>query len=244
MQSAAVNGLFEFTVNGGQPSGVGIRLSVADAGGAKRPFPFSQQLNVPAGEFTQSSDYYTSLERVGGAPVVYGRVDTIQLATSFLFNGTGPVGAPIPYRRIHIRDFVLVSPSCSIDAGSLRQTVSLGNHVSSDFDNGVGWTPFDLVMGNCSDLSLLEEITFGSLSDADADAPGLFSMNASGPSGLGIAIRTRGGVLSPMLPGQSQIFPAVLTGQVFPFEARLERTVGPVSQGAINRPVVVTVNFR
>jgi hypothetical protein len=245
--SAPNNGVFELTV-GGQPSGVGIRLLVADSNGQLRQFPYQETVTVPRGAYTAPNRLATSLEKVG-ATVIYGQTDIVQFANyaaSNLYNGAGPIGAPVPFRRIGIQRFNLTRPSCFMDVKSLNQTVPLGRHRVSEFDNATpsAWVPFNLTVANCSDPAVLADITFGTTADADASNNNLFSMNQGGPRGLGIAIATAGTASTAMLPGQTQTFPAVLSGQSFPFQARLQPTTGQVTAGAINRPLTVTVNFR
>lgn len=247
LTSAANNGVFELTV-GGQPSGVGIRLSVADSNGQLRQFPYQETMTVPQGTYTTPNRLATSLEKVG-ATVIYGQTDVVQFANyaaSNVYNGAGQIGAPIPYRRIGIQNFNLVRPSCSMDVASLNQTVPLGRHNVSEFANAApsAWVPFNLTVADCSDPTILADITFGTTADVDVSDNNVFSMNQGGPRGLGIAIATAGTTSTAMLPGQTQTFPTVLTGQSFPFQARLQPTTGQVTAGTINRPVTVTVNFR
>lgn len=245
-----VNGVYEFTVNG-QPSGVGVRLFVSDNGRPRRQFPFDEQQTVPSSNpYSESGTFFTSLERVGSAPIQYGQVDIPPnqgvIAESDLYNEDGSDGSRIPYRTVRLGLFNLIRPSCSMDVASLNQTVSLGNYNVSDFQGSSPspWVPFNLLVENCDDPTILADITFGAASDADANNPDLFSMNSSGPAGLGIAIASVGTSSTTMLPGQTQTFPTVLTGQSFPFQARLQPTTGQVTAGTVNRGVTVVVNFR
>jgi hypothetical protein len=248
---AFANGLYEFIVNG-QPSGVGLRLYVSDNGRPRRAFPFDESPTIPStNPWSEPADFFTTLERVGSAPVVYGQVQVPgvngTLAESNLYNLDGSNAGRIPYRTVRLGFFNLVRPSCTIDAASLNQTVPLGSHNVSAFSNSTpsAWVPFHLTVANCTDPTILADITFGTAADADTNDTSLFSMNQGGPQGLGIAIATAGTASVAMLPGQTQTFPTVLSGQSFPFQARLQpTTTGQVTAGTINRPVTVTVNFR
>jgi hypothetical protein len=244
-----VNGVYQFTVNG-QPSGVGLEIFVSEDGGPKKQFPYQESLTIPnANPWTRSTTYYTSLVRVGGAPVVYGAVDNQgqTIVQNNLRNSSGMPTNAQPYRFLVLGDFVLVRPSCSIDTASLNQTVRLGDdHNVSAFANSTpsAWVPFNLTIANCDDPTVLANITFGTGADADANNNTLFSMNQGGPEGLGIAIATAGMSSTAMLPGQTQTFPNPGSGNSFAFQARLQPTIGQVTPGVINRPVTVLVNFK
>jgi hypothetical protein len=247
---AFANGVYELIVNG-QPSGVGLRLFVSNDGRPRQAFPFQESLTIPStNPWSEAATFFTTLERVGSAPVVYGPVEAPgtngTLAGSDLYNLDGSDGSRIPYRTVRLGYFNLVRPSCTMDAASLNQTVPLGSHNVSAFSNSTpsAWVPFHLTVANCTDPTILADITFGTAADADTNDTNLFSMNQGGPQGLGIAIATAGTASVAMLPGQTQTFPTVLSGQSFPFQARLQPTTGQVTAGTINRPVTVTVNFR
>jgi type 1 fimbria pilin len=241
------SGVYQFKVRG-NPSGVGIRFYVSDGGRPRQQIPFDESRTVPAGRYSEAGVLYSSLERYGSAPVEYGPVDPpgVTLAESDLYNLDGTDPGRIPFRLFQLGDFNLVRPSCSMDAASLNQIVPLGNYSVGDFQGSTPspWIPFNLVVANCSDPTILADITFGTASDADANNTDLFSMNPGGPDGLGIAISNVGTTSTAMLPGQTQTFPTVLTGQSFPFQAQLQPTTGPVTAGTINRGVTVVVNFK
>ena len=238
------NDTYELTV-GGQPAGVGLRLSVSNDNGPFQSLPLTESRSLAAGTFSRAETVRAELVRTAG-PVVYGIVDQRQIGGGDLYNGVGPVGSPIPYSRYNTGNISLVRPACSIAAGDLNQTVSLGNHSISELQqsNATAWVPFHFTMANCTDAGVSLDITFGTASDMDSSNSRLFSMRAGSPTGIGIAVAQDNADKTPVLPGVIATYPAVSTGQVYNFVARIERNGSPLSAGVINRPVVVLINFR
>jgi len=237
----------ELYTSSGQPTGVGLRFKFTDADTVQSDVPYDRTITFRAtsgavlwrsgvrGEYVKLRDN-----------VEYGPVETAEtrLARSLISDRRAfPNGL---LRRVVIGNITLIRPTCAIDVGSLNQQVDLGQHSVSDFDNqqATGWMDFSLTMSNCvNPIETIADITFGQLGDADAANPGLFSMNQGGPDGLGIAIRVANQNLA-MAPGETRQFGVLQTGQSYDFQARLERTVGEVTPGAVDRSVAVRVTFR
>jgi type 1 fimbria pilin len=247
------DGLFDGTLReitvGGQRSGLGIRL-LAKVPGDTGYTALPRKVTRPfaAGASTWQTFFYAEYVRTGG-PVKYGPADTAVNAR------LGRIWVPdmtafAPNRIIHpvtMVNLLLLRPACSIETGSLSQDVPLGNYAASDLRNGKvvpAWQAFKLTMAACADpANLLTDITFGTAADADAGHADLFSMNAQGPGGYGIAIETGDGA-ARMRPGIPHGFAAIGTGASYAFRARLERSAGNITAGRIQRPIAVRVTFR
>ena len=239
--------LYELRV-GGQPSGVGIRVAISTNGGPFLPPPAELQQQYPAGRPTRRYAFQVSYERTG-SPVRLGPVESSGFFfTGALWNSIGPTHpSPTSLGGMRTGNIALAAPACSIDAGSLNQTVPLGNYTTTQLQGPTAstpWVPFRLVMQNCTDPSLLTDISFGLPADADSNNPALFSMNTGGPTGVGIAIARQDASNAAMLPGVVGTFPIVMTGGSYNFQARMVRTTAPLTSGQVNRPVTVLVNFR
>jgi major type 1 subunit fimbrin (pilin) len=253
--SAVSNGyLFEFTV-GGKPAGVGMYLSMGQDGGEFENMPVLRQKTLPnstdvpnnAPSYTETDQFKAVMVRTSN-PVIYGTVDPgVAIGASNFYNSTGEVGTAVQYQRYYTGNITLVRPSCSIDTGSLNQTVELGTYSTKDLQNptsATAWVPFDLVMTNCDDPTGLSlDITFGSAADQDSNNRSLFSLNTGSPTGIGIALSTNDGDNTPVLPGATNTFPGVATGGTYKFQARMERTTAPLTAGEFRRPVTVQVTY-
>jgi hypothetical protein len=244
----APEGTYEFLVKG-KPSGVAMRLFISDTSTGNQPqkLPFRRSFTLPTGTFNLSATLSAELVRTSN-PMQYGTIDDIgkTLASSVFYNDNGPAaGNPLFIRQIKLGNFTLAAPSCTIDPGSLTQTVQLGSYTANQFANATPspWAQFDLKVDNCSDPNVVADITFGAATDGDPINNNLYSMNQDGPKGLGIQIATRDNPSADMLPGVTRTFPHKDSGQSYPFQARLVPT-GQVTPGTIKRPVTVTVNFR
>jgi type 1 fimbria pilin len=247
-QDAQTSGdVYELTV-GGQRAGVGVRLYMGIDGADFSPMPIERQLTLSSGNpaYSESDTVKAELVRTSSA-IVYGKVDAAGVGGSNFYNGIGPVGGPGPYQTVRIGNIVLVRPTCSMDVGSMNQTVNLGRYSVKDLQNPTSttpWTPFKLVVADCGDPSVLVDITFGTQVDQDSNNPNLFSVQANGPTGFGIALSTDDGANASMVPGATRTFPGKLTGDSYAFRARLERTVAPLTSGEFSKPVTVMVVYR
>jgi type 1 fimbria pilin len=249
-QGAMTSGdLYELTV-GGQRSGVGVRLSMSINGGDFLPMPIERSLTLPEGDPAYTESYVVDAELVRtSSPVVYGQVDqNLGIGGSNFYNGTGPVGPAGQYLTIYTgTPLVLARPACSMDIGSLNQTVELGRYTTAalqDPGSTTPWVPFKLTMANCGDPDILVDITFGSNTDQDQSNSNLFGLRSGDPSGLGIALSTDDGSDKVMQPGVTATFPGKLSGDSYNFRARLERTQVALTAGRFDRPVTVLVNYR
>jgi type 1 fimbria pilin len=248
-QGAHTSGdVYELTV-GGQPSGVGVRLSMSVNGGGFQSLPIERQLTLTSGSpaYSETDTIQAQLVRTS-SPVVYGNVDSgLGIGGSNFYNGVGPVGGPGQYQTVRTGALTLVRPSCAMDVGSLNQTVNMGSYSSKDLQNPTSatpWVPFKLIVADCGDPNVLVDISFGASADQDQNNPRLFSMLPGGVTGVGIALSTDDGTDTSMTPGERRTFPGKLTGDSYGFRARLERTLAPLKSGQFSRPVTVLVVYR
>jgi type 1 fimbria pilin len=244
------NSIRELRLTDGTPTGVGFRFRFTDNDGTASDVPYQRQVTLLR---TEEAAVWRSRVQVEYVKlrddIRYGQVeDNAYLArTRVTTAGVFPPGEINTLRRVRTRALTLVAPTCSIDAGSLNQEVPLGDYSVSELQNltETPWVPFRLTMSACANPNeRFADIAFGQATDADANNPNLFSMNQGGPAGLGIAIQAGGGANLAMTPGESREFSVLQTGQSYEFQARLERTVGNVAPGNIDRPVRVLVTFR
>ena len=241
----------ELLLQDGTPTGIGLRFAFTDDDGTSHPVP-SQPRQVWLRASTDWAPWRseTHVEYIKLRDNIrYGQVQANdRLAQTDL--ETPGIISNTPFNKIRrIRTGLLrfVSPSCSIDAGDLAQEVKLGHYSVDDFQNQSEspWVPFHFTVTSCANpLERFADITFGGGSDADPNNNALFSMNPGGPGGLGIAIQTDDGTNAAMTPGATRSIADPVADKRYAFRARLERTVGDVTPGTINRKVTVRVNFR
>jgi major type 1 subunit fimbrin (pilin) len=243
------DGIRELYLEDGTPTGVGVRLRFRENNEASAfPLPNTRNLTFSAGQ-----NYVWRVGIEGDLvllrrDVSYGNVRSNErIARTVVQDQNNEFPNFKRLRLVRTGAFRVIAPTCSIDAGSLNQTVDLGQHTVDSFadQNATAWKDFNLAVTSCNNpIETIAGITFGQGSDADAINPSLFSMNQGGPGGLGIAIQAADGDNAPMLPGETRDFAAVAAGNSYRFQARLERTGGEVTAGAVNRPVTVRVTFR
>jgi type 1 fimbria pilin len=231
----------------GEPTGVGLRLWIRDNGeGDYLPVPYRKAVVFPnTNNARRRWETDVRLDLVVVGPIRHGVTESGRLGRTVVRDSASFPN--ILLRTIVNRGYELIAPTCSIDAGSLNQIIDLGAHTVGSFadQNATAWTDFSLTATSCTNpVETIAGITFGQGADADANNPNLFSMNQGGPGGLGIAIQAADGNNAPMLPGETRDFAAVAAGNSYRFQARLERTGGEVTAGAVNRPVTVRVTFR
>lgn len=249
--NAAIPGAIrELRLVGGEPTGVGLRFRFTDSDSTVHDVPYQRQVTLPRtnGPTTWQSAVQVDYVKLRD-DIRYGEVenDAYLARTRVTTAGVFPPGEINTLRRVRTRSLTLVAPTCSIDAGSLNQEVPLGNYSVAELQNQTEtpWVPFRLTVTSCANANeRFADITFGQGADADPNNNALFSMNQDGPAGLGIAIQTNNGTNVGMTPGATREFAALGNGQSYEFQARLERTVGDVTPGNINRPVTVLVTFR
>lgn len=239
----------ELRLADGTPSGIGVRFKFTDDDGFSSYVYYVRNSDVrlrKGDEVKWSSrmelEYFKLHDNIRYGALKPGRIARTVITTP----GVIPAGHINTLRRVNVIGGSIVRPTCAIDGGSLDQTVEFGRHAVSDFANqaATAWFPFELKMGHCTDpVEMIADITFGVTDDQDPNNRSVFSMNRGGPGGLGIAIQARDDGRA-MEPGVSQRFGVIPTNQTYNFEARLERTVGEVTPGEVDRRVRVLVTFR
>ncbi len=242
----------ELYLQDGTATGIGLRFRFTDNDGSTYFLPRTTTttlLPTPVGQSNWTWNSSVQIEYIKlSDDIRYGQVRGDRLAqTELMTSGVLTPGTYRFIRRIRIGGLRFVSPTCSIDTGELSQEVKLGHYSVDDFQNQPEspWMPFYFTVTSCANpLERFADITFGGGSDADPNNNALFSMNAGGPKGLGIAIRTADGTNAAMAPGATRAFADPIANKQYAFEARLERTVGDVTPGTIDRQVNVRITFR
>ncbi len=242
----------ELLLQDGTPTGVGLRFAFTDADGVSHPVPSPRprQVWLRASTDWQPWTSETHVEYIKlRDDIRYGQIQANDRLAQTDLETQGIISNTTfnKIRRIRTGMLRLVSPACSIDAGDLTQEVKLGHYGVDDFRNQAEspWVPFYFTVTSCANpLERLADITFGGGGDTDPNNNALFSMNPGGPGGLGIAIQTDDGTNAAMTPGATRAFADPVADKRYAFRALLERTVGDVTPGTINRQVTVRVNFR
>lgn len=146
------------------------------------------------------------------------------------------------YREISISNVVIRVPTCSLTAGSLRQTVPLGTWNTSDFGgvgSGTRWEGFRFVSQEC-DTSQFSRVGMTFSAAADSTNTNLFRVNG-GATGVGIEVRTENDAL--VAPGATVNMQPLAAGGEYRFKARYTRTAAALDGGQANASVTVSVNY-
>lgn len=147
------------------------------------------------------------------------------------------------YRTITIGNIVIQVPTCSLTAGSLRQTVDLGTWASKDFPavgSGSAWKDFEFESQEC-DTSQFSRVKMTFSGAVDSTNLNLFRLNSGGGSGVGIEVQTDTG--ARVAPNATADLPTLSAGGKYRFKARYTRTTAPFGGGAANATATVTVNY-
>lgn len=179
---------------------------------------------------------------VGNGPLTPGEYGRIQVQ-----------GDPSkPYLIVMLGSARILSPTCSVDAGSQNITVPLGSVYRNAFQ-GVGSTMavrnFSIRL-NCNALPPGQGNTVMMTMDATADPsglPGVLRLATGGPGQIagGVGIQVRNALGNPVAFGQAvDVGPSDPAGYTIPFTARYIQTGSTVTTGDANGLATVTLTYK
>ena len=146
----------------------------------------------------------------------------------------------------------ILTPTCSVDAGSQNITVPLGSVYRNAF-GGVGSTTAPSAFSirlNCNSLPAGQGNTVMMTMDATADPsgqPGTLRLATAGPGPIagGVGIQVRNALNNPVVFGQAvDVGPSQPAGYVVSFTARYIQTTGTVTAGQANGLATVTLTYK
>ena len=156
------------------------------------------------------------------------------------------------YFRVVVAGGSILTPTCSVDAGSQNITVPLGSVYRNAF-GGVGSTTAPSAFSirlNCNSLPAGQGNTVMMTMDATADPsgqPGTLRLATAGPGPIagGVGIQVRDALNNPVVFGQAvDVGPSQPAGYVVSFTARYIQTTGTVTAGQANGLATVTLTYK
>lgn len=226
--------------------GIGYRISMIGQHPSVLPAGFSvfsgTRSSFYAGWNLARFDLVKTAAVVGNGPLTpgeYGRAQVVDRPDQLYF-------------RLVLVGGSILTPTCSVDAGSRNITVPLGSFYRNVFQ-GVGTTTtaqsFSFRL-NCNALPPGQGNTVSITMDAAADPsgrPGVLALVADGThataSGVGIQVRDAQG--NPVVFGQAaEVGPSRGTGYTVQYTARYMQTANTVSTGQANGLATVTLTYK
>lgn len=242
LQGSAVSGFS--AVYSTNVKGIGVRLTLSVDGVAAFTFPHVLNINPNTTAVLSPSSSYL-VELIKTEPITgSGSIGTGLLARNYGDDGLSHTSITVPANGVTI-----VTPTCSVDAGSRNVVVQLGKVARNSF-TGAGSTagarPFNIQL-NCSSGVAANNSVYLRM-DATPDPSGQqgvikLAQAANAATGVGIQILDKSNA-AVRLGEDALVGPSKDGSYVLPYTARYYQTAPNVTAGPANGMATFTINYK